>query len=381
MTRDPAQTALNILLVPDSYKGSLDSTRVADALAHGVRRAAPQARITAIPIADGGEGTVDALVAAAGGSHHELVVTGPENRPVKATYGLLPDGAVIELAAAAGLPLTSNPNPETTTTYGVGELMAQLVEHNLIIGAGGSATNDLGCGAAAACGAQFFDQAGTTFIPTGETLHTIARIDVTNLLQPPNMIVITDIANPLLGDTGAAAVFAPQKGADAAMVQRLEAGAAHAAKILARDLGVDVTQVAGGGAAGGFAAGMYAFFGAQLQPGIDAVLDAVGFDALAAEADLILTGEGQLDGQSLAGKVPIGIARRTDTPVIAVVGSIGDDAQAAYDHGITAIFAISPGPQTLQAALAAAPQHVAATAENILRTWLAATPPAAGPTC
>src|SRR5690625_3250666 len=155
----------------------------------------------------------------------------------------------------------------------------------------------------------------------------------------------------------------------------------RAAKILARDLGVDVTQVAGGGAAGGFAAGMYAFFGAQLQPGIDAVLDAVGFDALAAEADLILTGEGQLDGQSLAGKVPIGIARRTDTPVIAVVGSIGDDAQAAYDHGITAIFAISPGPQTLQAALAAAPQHVAATAENILRTWLAATPPAAGPTC
>src|SRR5690625_1569915 len=289
MTRDPAPTALNILLVPESYKGSLDSTRVADALAHGVRRAAPQARITAIPMADGGEGTVDALVAAAGGSHHELVVTGPENRPVKANYGLLPDGAVIELAAAAGLPLTSNPNPETTTTYGVGELMAQLVEHNLIIGAGGSATNDLGCGAAAACGAQFFDQAGTTFIPTGETLHTIARIDVTNLLQPPNMIVITDIANPLLGDTGAAAVFAPQKGAGAGMVQRLEAGGAHAAKILARDLGVDVTPVAGGGAAGGFAAGMYAFFGAQLQPGIDAVLDAVGFDALAAEADLILT--------------------------------------------------------------------------------------------
>lgn len=376
MTNDVTKTALNVLLVPDSYKGSLPSSRVADALAHGIRRAAPEATITAIPMADGGEGTVEALVSAAAGSRHELVVTGPENRPVTATYGLLSDGAVLELAAAAGLPLTTNPNPETTTTYGMGELIAHLTDYDLTIGAGGSATNDLGCGAAAACGAQFFDEAGNTFIPTGGTLHAIARIDVTNLQRPPRMTVMTDIVNPLLGDNGAAAMFAPQKGADAAMVQRLETGAAHAAQLFVRDLGVDVTQVVGGGAAGGFAAGMYAFFGAQLKPGIDAVLDAVGFDALAAAADLILTGEGQLDGQSFAGKVPIGVARRTTTPVIAVVGSLGDDAQAAYDHGITAIFGISPRPQTLETALAATPQNLSSTAENILRTWLAAGPQA-----
>src|SRR5699024_9600549 len=214
-----------------------------------------------------------------------------------------------------------HPNPETTTTYGVGELIAALADRRLTIGAGGSATNDLGCGAAAACGVTFLDDAGTSFIPTGATLGHIARIDTSAMLGPIDITVMTDIDNPLLGDAGAAAVFAPQKGADAPMVQRLEAGAAHAAGIIARDVGVDVTELAGGGAAGGFAAGMYAFFGARLSTGVDAVLDAVGFDEWAKTADLILTGEGQLDGQSLAGKVPVGVARRTDKPVIAIVGS------------------------------------------------------------
>lgn len=365
-------TVFNILLVPDSYKGSLSSIAVARALAEGIHRAAPDAHITAIPMADGGEGTVDALVAAASGQRHELRVTGPEHSPVTAGYGLLADGAVIEMAAAAGLPLTTQPNPETTTTYGVGQLMDHLIDQRLMIGAGGSATNDLGCGAAAACGAQFYDAAGQEFVPTGATLGNIVSIDVSHMRRPAEITVMTDIDNPLLGDNGAAAVFAPQKGADAAMVQRLEHGAAHAANVIARDVGVDVTALTGGGAAGGFAAGMYAFFGAQLRPGIDAVLDAVGFDELAKTADLIFTGEGQLDGQSLAGKVPVGVARRTDKPVIAVVGSVGDGARAGYDHGITAVFGITPKPQALEDALADTAENLAATAENIMRSWLAA---------
>ena len=365
--------ALNILLVPDSFKGSLDSTEVATALTRGIRRAAPNASIIAIPMADGGEGTVDALVTATNGTRHSLEVAGPEQTPVTATYGILPEGAVIEMASAAGLPLTINPNPETTTTYGVGELMGHLAEHKLTIGAGGSATHDLGCGAAAACGVQFFDDAGTSFVPTGGTLRQIARIDASNIRRPQQLTVITDIDNPLLGPNGAAAIFAPQKGADPAMVQRLEAGTAHAASVIARDVGVDVTELVGGGAAGGFAAGMHAFFAAQLKPGIEAVLDAVRFDELAAQADLILTGEGQLDGQSLAGKVPVGVARRTQKPVIAVVGSIGPGAQAVYEHGITAIYGITPTPQDLPTALANTADNLAATAESILRTWLAAT--------
>lgn len=363
---------LNIVLAPDSYKGSLTSGEVADALTLGILRAAPDAHITAIPMADGGEGTVEALVAAAGGQRRQLQVTGPEYTPVMAGYGLLADGAVLELAAAAGLPLTTVPNPETTTTYGVGELITHLLDHKLTIGAGGSATHDLGCGAAAACGARFYDDRGQPFIPTGATLSTIAAIDVSDLQTPTALTVITDINNLLLGDTGAAVVFGPQKGADAPMVRRLEAGTAHAATIIARDVGVDVRHVAGGGAAGGFAAGMYAFFGAKLQSGIDAVLDAVGFDELAEAADLILTGEGQLDGQSLAGKVPVGVARRTARPVIAVVGSVGDGARACFAHGITAIYGITPKPQDLESALADTTANLAATAENIVRTWLAA---------
>lgn len=373
MTTDQiSNSTLHVVLVPDSYKGSLSSVQVADALTTGVERAAPDTRITTIPMADGGEGTVDALVAAKKGQRRQLSVTGPEHTPVTALYGLLEDGAVMEMAAAAGLPLTTAPNPETTTTYGVGELIAHLADRQLIIGAGGSATNDLGCGAAAACGAQFFDAAGHIFVPTGATLGNIAAIDMTSMRRPAQVTVMTDIDNPLLGDTGAAAVFAPQKGADAAMVQRLEHGAEHAATIIARDVGVDVTAIVGGGAAGGFAVGMHAFFGAKLQAGVDAVLDAVGFDALAETADLVLTGEGQLDGQSLAGKVPIGIARRTDKPVIAVVGSIGEGARACYDHGVTAMYGITPKPQDLDTALANTADNLADTAENILRTWLAA---------
>ena len=360
-------------MVPDAFKGSLTSAEVADALAIGIQRAAPTATVRTIPVADGGEGTVEALVNATNGTRHTVDVTGPEHRQVTASYGLLPDGeAVIELAAAAGLPLATAPNPETTTTYGVGELMHRLASYKLLIGAGGSATHDLGCGAAAACGVKFFDATGTTFVPTGATLGQIARIDASEVRRPRSVTVLTDITNPLLGPRGAATIFATQKGANDAMVQRLETGTAHAVAVIARDVGVEVEDLIGGGAAGGFAAGMHAFFNAELKSGIDAVLDAVGFDALAAQADLILTGEGQLDGQSLSGKVPLGVARRTSAPVLALVGSIGPGAHAVYEHGITALYSIAPGPQDLNTALADTAQNLATTAENILRTWLAA---------
>jgi glycerate kinase len=365
-------TPLNILLVPDSFKGSLDSPAVAEALAQGIYRAAPDAKVTAIPVADGGEGTVDALVTAAGGTRHSLEVTGPEGTAVTAHYGILPDGAVIEMASAAGLPLTTTPNPELTTTYGAGELINHFPDNKVIIGAGGSATHDLGCGAAAACGVQFFDAEGTRFVPTGASLAEIARIDTSRVRRPQELTVITDIDNPLVGPNGAATIFAPQKGADAAMVTRLEAATQHAAEVIARDVGVEITTLVGGGAAGGFAAGLHAFLGAELKPGIEAVLDAVGYEHQAAHADLIITGEGQLDGQSLAGKVPVGVARRTTKPVIAVVGSIGPGAQAVYEQGITAIYSITPGPQDLQTALTHTAQNLAATAENVVRTWLAA---------
>lgn len=335
----------HVLVVPDSYKGSLTSTEVAEALATGVHRAKADAVVTTLPMADGVEGTVAAMVAATGERRATLLVTGPHHDWVTASYGVLDDGAVIEIAEAAGLPLTSHPNPETTTTYGVGELITALGDQRLLIGAGGSATHDLGCGAAAACGAKFYDAQGQTFIPTGATLAKISRIDVDNMTHPAEMMVMTDIDNPLLGDYGAAAVFAPQKGADAQMVDRLESGTAHAATIIARDVGVDVTTIPGGGAAGGFAAGMYALFSAALRPGIDAILDVVGFDEHAAKADLVLTGEGQLDGQTLAGKVPIGVARRTETPVIAVAGAIGDGAAACYDMGSRRCMALLPAPR------------------------------------
>lgn len=367
------------VVIPDSFKGCLSSGEICGIIAREIRRRDPEARVCALPVADGGEGTVDAFLGALGGEKIAVPCRDPYGRPLTAHYGLFPDGktAVIEMAAAAGLPLVGEDRRVAdTTTYGVGQLIAHALKRGaerILLGLGGSATNDGGCGAAAALGVEFLDAEGKAFVPVGGTLRRIAHIRMDGLLpalRQAEVIAMCDIDNPLCGESGAAAVFAPQKGADAATVRMLDEGLAHLAAVIEKDLGRSLLTLPGGGAAGGFGAGSVAFLGARLQMGIEAVLDLTDFDRLAADAYLVITGEGRLDSQSLRGKVVVGVARRAralGVPVVALVGSSETDIAAAYDAGITAVFPINPAPTTLSEALAHARTHLAFTAENVLR--------------
>lgn len=368
-----------ILLVPDSFKGTLSSRQVCQVMAGQLRRFFPQAQVKSIPVADGGEGSVEAFLAAAGGERRMLTVTGPFGEPVEAFYGILGDGrtAVIEMAACAGLPLAEGRlNPERATTYGVGELLLAAKEAGCtkaILGLGGSCTNDGGAGAAAALGAKFTRADGAAFIPTGGTLGEIAALDVSPVaqaLQGMELTAMCDIDNPLYGDAGAAAVFAPQKGADAAMVARLDAGLRHLGQVSARCLGRDFSHLPGAGAAGGLGFGMAAFCGAQLRMGIDAVLDAVGFDSLLPGTDVVFTGEGKIDSQSARGKVVSGVAvrcRKAGVPVVAVVGQIGQGFEEMYQQGLTAVFSINRAAQPFAESRFHAGENLALTMENIAR--------------
>lgn len=368
-----------ILLVPDSFKGTLSSRQVCQVMAGQLRRFFPQAQVKSIPVADGGEGSVEAFLAAAGGERRMLTVTGPFGEPVEAFYGILGDGrtAVIEMAACAGLPLAEGRlNPERATTYGVGELLLAAKEAGCtkaILGLGGSCTNDGGAGAAAALGAKFTRADGTAFVPTGGTLGEIAALDVSPVaqaLQGMELTAMCDIDNPLYGEAGAAAVFAPQKGADAAMVARLDAGLRHLGQVAARCLGRDFSHLPGAGAAGGLGFGMAAFCGAQLRMGIDAVLDAVGFDSLLPGTDVVFTGEGKIDSQSARGKVVSGVAarcRKAGVPVVAVVGQIGQGFEEMYQQGLTAVFSINRAAQPFAESRFHAGENLALTMENIAR--------------
>ncbi len=368
-----------ILLVPDSFKGTLSSRQVCQVMAGQLRRFFPQAQVKSIPVADGGEGSVEAFLAAAGGERRTRTVTGPFGEPVEAFYGVLGDGrtAVIEMAACAGLPLAEGRlNPERATTYGVGELLLAAKEAGCtkaILGLGGSCTNDGGVGAAAALGAKFTRADGAAFIPTGGTLGEIAALDVSPVaqaLQGMELTAMCDIDNPLYGDAGAAAVFAPQKGADAAMVARLDAGLRHLGQVSARCLGRDFSHLPGAGAAGGLGFGMAAFCGAQLRMGIDAVLDAVGFDSLLPGTDVVFTGEGKIDSQSARGKVVSGVAvrcRKAGVPVVAVVGQIGQGFEEMYQQGLTAVFSINRAAQPFAESRFHAGENLALTMENIAR--------------
>lgn len=368
-----------ILLVPDSFKGTLSSRQVCQVMAGQLRRFFPQAQVKSIPVADGGEGSVEAFLAAAGGERRMRTVTGPFGEPVEAFYGILGDGrtAVIEMAACAGLPLAEGRlNPERATTYGVGELLLAAKEAGCtkaILGLGGSCTNDGGVGAAAALGAKFTRADGTAFIPTGGTLGEIAALDVSPVaqaLQGMELTAMCDIDNPLYGEAGAAAVFAPQKGADAAMVARLDAGLRHLGQVAARCLGRDFSHLPGAGAAGGLGFGMAAFCGAQLRMGIDAVLDAVGFDSLLPGTDMVFTGEGKIDSQSARGKVVSGVAarcRKAGVPVVAVVGQIGQGFEEMYQQGLTAVFSINRAAQPFAESRFHAGENLALTMENIAR--------------
>lgn len=368
-----------ILLVPDSFKGTLSSRQVCQVMAGQLRRFFPQAQVKSIPVADGGEGSVEAFLAAAGGERRTRTVTGPFGEPVEAFYGILGDGrtAVIEMAACAGLPLAEGRlNPERATTYGVGELLLAAKEAGCtkaILGLGGSCTNDGGAGAAAALGAKFTRADGTAFVPTGGTLGEIAALDVSPVaqaLQGMELTAMCDIDNPLYGEAGAAAVFAPQKGADAAMVARLDAGLRHLGQVAARCLGRDFSHLPGAGAAGGLGFGMAAFCGAQLRMGIDAVLDAVGFDSLLPGTDVVFTGEGKIDSQSARGKVVSGVAarcRKAGVPVVAVVGQIGHGFEEMYQQGLTAVFSINRAAQPFAESRFHAGENLALTMENIAR--------------
>ena len=368
-----------ILLVPDSFKGTLSSRQVCQVMAGQLRRFFPQAQVKSIPVADGGEGSVEAFLAAAGGERRTRTVTGPFGEPVEAFYGILGDGrtAVIEMAACAGLPLAEGRlNPERATTYGVGELLLAAKEAGCtkaILGLGGSCTNDGGVGAAAALGAKFTRADGAAFIPTGGTLGEIAALDVSPVaqaLQGMELTAMCDIDNPLYGEAGAAAVFAPQKGADAAMVARLDAGLRHLGQVSARCLGRDFSHLPGAEAAGGLGFGMAAFCGAQLRMGIDAVLDAVGFDSLLPGTDVVFTGEGKIDSQSARGKVVSGVAarcRKAGVPVVAVVGQIGQGFEEMYQQGLTAVFSINRAAQPFAESRFHAGENLALTMENIAR--------------
>jgi len=357
---------------PDSFKGTLSSFEAACAVRDGIHNADPDAEVAVLPIADGGEGTVDAL----GAKRMPAVVTGPDGTATDSFWGLLDDGtAVVEMAAAAGLPQTKLKNPELTTTYGVGELIKSALDYGcrrFILGLGGSATNDAGCGMACALGVRFTDTDGNAFTPVGGTLSKIAHIDMTGIdsrVSESAFTVMCDITNPLYGETGAAYVFAPQKGADADMVLRLDSGLRSFADTVKTDMGTDVSLIPGSGAAGGMGAGCVAFLGAELKSGIDTVLDVRGFDSMLTPGTVVITGEGKFDSQSIGGKAVSGIASRAKAkgvPVIILCGK-AEEVPEAYDMGVTAVFSIHTASRPFDEAMTRNALDMRITAENIAR--------------
>lgn len=367
------------VLIPDSFKGTVSSAEICEIMKACILARFPGCEVLSIPVADGGEGSVDAFLTALGGEKAWLEVSNPYFEPMKSFYGLIDGGrtAVVEMASCAGLPLVEGRrDPNRTTTYGVGELILDAAARGvkkIIVGLGGSSTNDGGCGAAAAVGVKFYDAEGKAFVPTGGTLIDIARIDLggrSELLRGIEIVTMCDIDNPMYGPTGAAYVFAPQKGADEATVQSLDAGLRHLGELIKRDLGRDLTAEPGGGAAGAMGVGMMAFFDSTLQMGIETVLDTVDFDRIIADADAIFTGEGKIDSQSLRGKVVIGVARRAKRQgkdVIAVVGGSELEMEGAYAEGVKAIFTINRLPQDLSVSRFQSKENLAFVMDNILR--------------
>lgn len=369
----------NFILVPDSFKGTLSAIEVCNIMKSSIKNLYKDANIISVPVADGGEGTVDAFLYALGGEKKSIWVSDAFNeQKILAHYAMLKDNiAVIEMAVCAGLPLVKNRlEPDKTTTFGVGELIIDAINSGakkIILGLGGSATNDGGCGMAVALGVKFKDEQDQEFIPTGGTLSQIYKIDMNNIyskIKDVEFISMCDVDNPLCGRLGASAVFAPQKGADEDMVKSLDEGLAHLAKIIKRDLHIEVKDIKGAGAAGGLGAGSIAFLQSKLTKGIDVILDTINFDELVSKADIVFTGEGKFDSQSLHGKVVMGVANRSQkykTPVIVVTGAIGENIQEAYNKGITAIFSINKEPMEFSKSALKSKENMILTMENILR--------------
>jgi glycerate kinase len=368
-----------VILIPDSFKGTMSSAEFCDIAKDVILDYYPNCEVICIPVADGGEGSIDSFLAALGGQKKFLTVKGPYMEDIEGYYGLIDGGstAIIEMAVCAGLPLVGdNLHPEKTTTYGVGQLMADAAMSGckkIILGLGGSATNDFGAGAAAAAGVRFYDEDDSEFVPVGENLSKIFRIEAGSIireLKEVEIILMCDIDNPLFGPNGAAYVFGPQKGADAEMVKFLDAQLRSASETLKKELGKDVSAIPGAGAAGGMGGGMIAFFDAKPRSGIELILDTVGFDALLNETDMIISGEGKIDSQSLRGKVIHGVAKRAkkhNIPLVAVVGDIGDDIEKIYDEGVSAIFSINRVAIPLHEAKLRSGKDLKLTVDNLMR--------------
>jgi glycerate kinase len=371
---------MKIVIAPDSFKGSITAVQAAAAIEKGIRRAFPTCNVDKIPMADGGEGTVDAMISAAGGKLIKAVVCGPLSEEVEGFFGILGDGktAVIETASASGLTLipSGRRNPMLTTTFGTGQLISKALDQNcrkFIIGLGGSATVDGGTGLLNALGVKFNDKNGVQIPTGGGGLEYLCSIDPRGMdkrIRDSEFLAACDVDNPLCGDKGAARVYGPQKGATAQMVKLLDKNLENYGNKIKEATGRDICSIPGAGAAGGLGAGIAAFLDASLVPGVDIILDAVGFEERVRDADLVITGEGRMDYQTLHGKVPMGvtgIAQKFGIPVVAIAGDIKGDVSSLHKKGITAVAGICPGPMLPEQAMKQADVLLADTAERVMR--------------
>lgn len=368
-----------VILIPDSFKGTMSSQEICQIMKSVILKHYPECEVISIPVADGGEGSVDAFLEALGGEKIYKEVTGPYfGEKVNGYYAILPDNvAVLEMAAAAALPMVGDrKDPSKTTTYGVGELLLDAAKRGvkkIILGLGGSATNDAACGLASAVGVGFYNEKGEKFIPVGGTLDQVCKIDLSTIdpdLARLEITTMCDIDNPFYGPEGAAAVYGPQKGADPEMVKDLDCKMMKLAEVMKRDCDADVQSIPGSGAAGGMGGGMVAYFKSKLQMGIETVLETVKFSDLLDGVDFVYTGEGKIDGQSLRGKVVIGVARearKKGVRTVAFVGDIADGIENAYDEGVSAIFSINRVALPYKEQRPRAKSDLALTLDNLLR--------------
>tara|TARA_Y100000588_G_scaffold75854_2_gene79098 strand:- start:6278 stop:7420 length:1143 start_codon:yes stop_codon:yes gene_type:complete len=371
---------MNIIIAPQTFKGSISALNVAKAMESGVLKVIPNANITLVPVADGGDGTLETLVETSNGDIRTIEVTGPMGDRIEAQWGAMGDGktAVIEMARTSGLALVpeQNMNPLISTTFGLGETIKHALDsgfRKFIIGIGGSATNDAGAGMAQALGIHFLDANGKELSFGGAALSKLDQIDLKSLdaraLQS-EFLVACDVSNPLTGPEGASAIYGPQKGASPEMVDQLDSALRNFGNIISRDIDIDVDKIPGSGAAGGLGAGLTALLGATLRKGVDIVLDSVNLDSHLKDADLVITGEGQMDYQTIYAKAPIGVAERSSlygVPVIAISGSLGENYQVVHKHGISAVGAITTSPMTLSDASENASSLISSSVEQALR--------------
>ena len=375
---------MRIVAAPNAFKGSMNAVQAAQAMKTGILAVIPQCEVTCVPVADGGDGLIEVMLAGLSGTRVEAMVSGPRMEPLSAPFCMVPSRklAVVEMAKASGLALLPKVlhDPTLTTTTGTGELIRAAMDNGatrIIVGIGGSATCDGGIGMAAALGYRFLDETGTPVEPVGGSLGAIASIDRQNVdprLDGVSVSVACDVTNPLTGDNGASVVYSPQKGASPEQVTRLDTGLANLARVVQMDLGVAIADMPGAGAAGGLGGGLHAFVGADLKPGIDLVIDVVGLKDAIAGADLVLTAEGRIDRQTRFNKAPAGVARTAKAagvPCIAICGGVGDGIESLYDIGIDAVFSICSGPQSLAAVMQDADGLLARQTEQVVRTFLA----------